>query len=313
MLKLLFEQISAARVVKLGRLLGMLLYFFDVPHRRLVGVNLKFCYPQWSRQQIRELCKRIFRNTGITLIEICQLAFISRKKLLSLFQVKDEANLVNALKLNRGVIIITAHIANWESGFAFAGCYFGRPLTGVARHLRNTRLDRWFYHLRTRFGNKIIFKKGALPEMRQTLRKGEIVALTMDQSRGKQAIGVNFFDHQATATPAAALLALRCKSPVVPMFCIREADGILTVHTASPIQIQNSGDLRADLRINTQLMMDAVEDMIRRYPDQWIWFQRPWKKTYPRLYPAWEARRRRRKKRKNGKLSTSLNEAKRSP
>jgi KDO2-lipid IV(A) lauroyltransferase len=299
MLNVFIERIPNGYLVKLGKLLGMLFYFLSVPHRRLTRRNLKFCYPAMSSHHIRDLSKRIFRQTGITFLEILQSAFISKSYLLDTFQIEGREYLAKALKDDHGVIIVSGHLANWERGFQFAGCYFGRPITGVARNLRHARLDRWFYRLRTRFGNKIIYKKGALPKMRQTLRRGEMLALTMDQSRGKQAIGVKFFGRDATATPAPALLAMRCKSPVLPMFCFRGAAGNPTIHVDPPIKIQRTGDLRADLKANTQRMMTAVEDMIRRYPDQWIWFQRPWKKTYPELYPEWEARRKRRKKNQN--------------
>ena len=199
-------------------------------------------------------------------------------------KVKGVEHATDALKQNRGAVVISAHLANWELGFVFVGCYFGWPMTGVARHIRMAWLDRWFYRLRTRFGNKILFKKGALPEMRQILRKGEMVALTLDQSRHKQAIEINFLGHKATATPSAALLAMRCKSPVLPSFCMRDADGRLYIELAPPIKMQRTEDLRTDLQANTQKMIDAIEDRIRKHPQDWIWFQKPWKKTYPNLY-----------------------------
>jgi KDO2-lipid IV(A) lauroyltransferase len=293
MLPTYIANIPRRHIVKTGRLLGILMYFLIVPHRRLVRRNLQFCYPQWSRDQIDKLSREIFRNAGITFIEIWQMAFFSREDLLGMVKkVQGMKHAVNALKQNRGAVMVSAHLANWELAFIFGGCYLGRPVTGVARHIRLPWLDRWFYRLRTRFGNKIIFKKGALPEMRQILRKGEILVLTLDQSRHKQAIEIMFFGHRATATPAAALLAMRCKSPVIPCFCIREPDGSLTIQIAAPLKMEKTGDLRADLQINTQKMVDAMEAMIRRYPEQWIWFQRPWKKTYPQLYPEWTARRR---------------------
>jgi lauroyl/myristoyl acyltransferase len=30
-----------------------------------------------------------------------------------------------------------------------------------------------------------------------------------------------------------------------------------------------------------QLITDAVEDMIRKYPEQWFWVHKRWKKYYP--------------------------------
>lgn len=298
MLRTFIANIPHRHIVRIGRLLGILMYFLDVPHRQLARRNLQFCYPHWSRDQIGKLNREIFKNAGITFFEIWQMAFFSREKLLDMVkQVKGAEHATNALKQNRGVLLFTAHLANWELGFLFAGCYFGQPLTGVARHLRLAWLDRWFYHLRTRFGNKIIFKKGALPEMRQILRNGGMLGLTLDQSRHKQAIEVTFFGHKATATPAAALLAMRCKSPVLPSFCLRDAAGRLFIELAPPLKMQRTQDLRADLQANTQQMINAMEDQIRRHPEQWIWFQRPWKETFPNLYPRWTARRLKKKKR----------------
>jgi KDO2-lipid IV(A) lauroyltransferase len=106
--------------------------------------------------------------------------------------------------------------------------------------MRNTVLDRLVHKLRTRFGNKIIYKKGALPEMTQTLRQGQILGLLMDISRRFDGVEVQFFGRRATATPAAAMLALRCKSPVIPVFCHRNPRGELVIK-AEPPKIRNNG------------------------------------------------------------------------
>jgi KDO2-lipid IV(A) lauroyltransferase len=151
--------------------------------------------------------------------------------------------------------------------------------------------------LRIRFGVKIIEKKGALPVMRQTLRRGEVIALLIDQSKRSESVVVNFFGKKVTAPPAAALLALRCKCPVLPSFCVREKTGQLTIRVGSPLNLEHTGDLRADLITNTQMMTDMTESAVRAYPDQWFWMHKRWKKHYPYLYPEYYARRRRRKQR----------------
>ena len=285
-------------IIFFGKLIGILLYFFDRPHRLIVMRNLQFCYPESSRRYIKELGKNSFKNAGITFVEIFQSTFISRQDLSGMFRIRGEENLVNALKGEKGVIIISGHLANWEVGLQFLGCYFGKPMTGVARRIRYNWLDQWLQHLRTRFGNKIIYKKGALQSMMQTLRGGGIVGLLIDQSRRKQGVEVTFFGREATATPAAALLAIRCKSPVLPAFCVREDSDQLTIHIKPPLQLKRTECLRSDLRSNTQIMINAVEEMVREYPDQWMWHLRPWKKAYPELYSEWEARRQRRKRKK---------------
>ncbi len=296
--------IPRKHIIFCGKLLGVLLYFFDIPHKKLVKRNLQFCYPEWSRHQINELSKGVFKNAGISFLELVQSTFISREDLLGMFRVRGEEHFIDALRGDKGVIVISAHMANWEVGLQFFGCYFEKPMTGVARKMRYGWLDHWLHSLRTRFGNRIIYKKGALPAMTQALRRGGIVGLLVDQSRRRQGVDITFFGREATATPAAALLAIRCKSPVFPMFCIREDDGQLTIHIKPPLQLKRTKDLRSDLQSNTQIMIDAVEEIVREYPDQWMWYQRPWKKAHPELYPEWEARRQRRKKRKKKRAAS---------
>jgi hypothetical protein len=48
-------------------------------------------------------------------------------------------------------------------------------------------------------------------------------------------------------------------------------------------------------------MIDVVEEMVRKYPDQWFWLLKPWKVHYPNLYSDWDARRRMRKTKKKRK------------
>jgi hypothetical protein len=103
-------------------------------------------------------------------------------------------------------------------------------------------------------------------------------------------VEVNFFGRRATATPAAALLGLRFKSPVIPAFCHRKSNGDLIVQIEPPVEIQRTKSLRSDLQFNTQLITDRVEDAVRKYPEQWNWMLKRWKDYYPDLYPKVEKR-----------------------
>lgn len=293
-------RIPKSCILKTGKFLGICLYLLDKPHRRLVRRNLQFCYPEWSVNDIRKMSRQIFKHTGITIIEILQSPFLSCEDLLTGFRfVSGEQYFIDALKdTNKGLIVAACHMGNWEVGLPYFGCIIDRPLTAVARKIGIKWLDDWFDFLRTRLGNKIIYKRGAWQKMVQTLRNAEVLLITMDQSRYKQAVEITFFNHKATATPAAAMAAIRCRCPVLPMFSVREADGMQAITVYPPIEMQRTGDLRRDLQINTQKIIDAMEDMIRKHPEQWVWFQRPWKKTHPELYPEWEARRQKRKKEK---------------
>jgi len=286
-----------------GKILGALIYYLDMPHRRIVTRNLKFAYPEWADDEICRVSRRIFQNLGITILEILQMAFFSKEDFLRNIRIRGKDNLLNAIEGGKGVIIISAHLGNWEAASLFAPCYFGYPVTSVARKIESGIINRWLFKLRTRFGNSIIDKEGALPEMTQTLRDRKMLALMIDQGTTKsEGVELLFYGKKVTVTPAAAMLALRCKSPVLPVFCIREEDRKLTIIIEPPVQLVRTKDLRDDLRTNSQTMTDEIENAVRRYPDQWLWLHKRWKRFYPELYPEYIARRNRRRAKRVKKM-----------
>ena len=288
-------------ITGLGKILGCFLYFLDIPHRRIVLRNLQFIHTEWPRNPIHKLAKRIFQQLGITILEFLQMPYILREELVSNVQIEGQEILEEALAKQKGVVLISAHIGNWEIGWQICPIYLQRPVTGVAKKLRNVWLNRLIHNRRIRYGNRILYKKGALPDMVQTLRQGEIVGLLMDISRRFDGVEVKFLGRRATATPVAALLALRYKCPIISAFSYRNAKGQLIINIEPPIEIQRAHDLRTDLEINTQLITDRVERAIRNYPEQWNWMLKRWKEFYPTLYPENPQRLRKIKKKEQKK------------
>jgi Kdo2-lipid IVA lauroyltransferase/acyltransferase len=280
------------------------MYGIDVRHRRIVRRNLKFVYPEWSTERVKRKSKRVFQNLGITILEICQMSCFSRDDIINKVKIRGEEHLLNAMHNDKGAILISAHLGNWEIGLLYLVLHFNLPIVSVVRRLRNNLVNRWIHRLRTRFGNRIIDKDDALPEMVRVLRQGKILGIMIDQgTKSSLGVKITFFGKYITATPAAALLAMRCKSPVIPIFCNRNDDGMLSINIEPPLILKKTDDLRTDLKTNTQIMTDAIEKAIRRYPEQWFWVHKRWRKYYPHLYPEELARRRRRRAIKNREIS----------
>ncbi len=289
--------IPQKRIAMAGRLLGLLAYILDTRHRRIVKRNLQFVHPEWSRDRVRDLSISVFKSTGVTFLEICQTICFSRDDILRKVRIRGEGHLLSAMKRQKGVIMISAHLGNWEMGHMFVRCYFGKPVLLVARQIESRTLRRWINGLRARFGGVVVDKKRALPRMARALQQERaLMPLLIDQgTRLSQGVEVTFFGRTTTATPAAALLARRYDTPVLPVFCVRGADAGLTLVIEPPLCLQRTEDPDADLKVNTQLMTSAIEKTVRAYPEQWFWFHKRWKRHYPYLYREDLARRQRRK------------------
>jgi KDO2-lipid IV(A) lauroyltransferase len=207
------------------------------------------------------------------------------------------------MKSPKGVILVSAHLGNWEMAHLFASCYLQKPLVLVARPIESRSFNRWINGIRSRFGNVVFDKKRALPKMARALQQGRPLGLLIDQgTKLSMGVEVTFFGRTTTATPAAALLARRYNVPVVPAFCIREADARLTLLVKPPVNLQRTGDPDADLKANTQRMTSVIEEVIESYPEQWLWLHKRWKRHHAYLYPE-DTAIRRRKARKRARSS----------
>jgi KDO2-lipid IV(A) lauroyltransferase len=302
-LKSFVAKIPDAHLLFFGKILGNILYHIVVPQRRIVRRNLLFSLDESAPQQIQSMIKRIFQHFGITTLELLQMACLSKQELVSRIHAEGKEILIEALSKQKGIVLITAHLGNYEMAAQYIPCLLELQMSVVAKKMRNVRLNRFIHNLRTRFGNRVIYKKGALPEMMQTLRQGAVVGILMDISRRFDGVEVNFLGRRATATPAAALLGLRCKSPIIPAFCHRNPKGKLIVRIEPPVEIKRTKDLRSDLQFNTQLITDRVERAVKNHPEQWNWMLKRWKEFYPSLYPESEKRLERIKKKEKKRRS----------
>ena len=277
-------KIPQKKIIRLGKSLGLLIYNIDIRHRRIVRRNLKFAFPEWSWAQILHVTRRVFENFGVAIFDIIQLSCIPNEKLLLKVRIDGKENLKYVLN-SKGTIIISGHLGNWEMAMQFAASYLGERLLAIARKIDFAPLDRWVYRHRTRFGGEVIDKAGALPDMTKTLRSGNVLATLIDQgTKPGEGIDATFFNRKVLATPGIAMLAMRTKVPVIPAFCIRDKHGFRVILNP-PVTMQKTKDLRADIQVNTQRIMDNIENAVRNYPEQYFWFHKRWKIYYPQLYP----------------------------
>ena len=105
---------------------------------------------------------------------------------------------------------------------------------------------------------------------------------------------VDFFALPACTTPGPARLALLSRAPLLPVFLVRQGESERHHIVVLPeIEPARSGDRAADIVATTQRCSAVIEDMLRRYPEQWIWFHKRWN-TRPHGEPRIYASRRRR-------------------
>jgi KDO2-lipid IV(A) lauroyltransferase len=89
---------------------------------------------------------------------------------------------------------------------------------------------------------------------------------------------VKFFGIEACTATGLAHVALKTGAAVLPGFMVWEASERRYVLRFGPeLAFARTGDAQADILAATQVCTQAIEDWVRRYPDQWLWIHRRWK------------------------------------
>ena len=273
-----------------GAALGELFYLFDRGHRRIAFYNLRLAFPEQSDAEHRAILRRSCRNLGRVGAEWCHLGELSADTLPRYVTIDDTERWREALAAaaEHGAVILTAHLGNFEL-LAYAHGLLGHPITLVHKPMRNPLVDAAITRLRAQVGTVSLPKKTAAKAALRALHERCIVAIPADQNQTRSyGVFVDFFGVPAATTPGPARLAMLSRSPVVPVFLVRDGESDRhRIVVLPPVDMVRTGDRSADVLTNTQRCASVIESMLRRYPDQWIWFHRRWNtrpRGEPRLY-----------------------------
>ncbi len=180
------------------------------------------------------------------------------------------------LQQGRGVLFFTGHFGYWEI-HALAHALRFDPNSVLARPLDNPILDAMLEAIRTRTGNTVIQRRGAVRRILRTLASGRGVAILIDQHLHEaDAVYVGFFQRPAATTSALAALALRTGAPVVPVFALPLPHGRYRLIYEHPVE-PPLGDTPDAIREYTQRCTDVLEMYVRRHPELWLWMHRRWR------------------------------------
>ena len=140
----------------------------------------------------------------------------------------------------------------------------------------------WFNQFITRrfrrAGFGTLAKRGSLDDTLKLLEGGSIIVYVLDQYASKRdAVVVDFFGHPAGTFKSPALIAMSTGAPVIPSYSWREPDGTHVLRFEEPLVPIECEDVGEAIRQNTRAYNAALERMLLRHPEQWIWMHRRWK------------------------------------
>lgn len=244
--------------------------------RRVAYRNLSLAMPEADPVAVVD---GVFRSIARTIVAFAKFPSIRRDNVARWIRLEGGEHFDNALRQGRGVLFATAHLGNWELS-AYAHAMLREPMNVVVRPLDNPLIDGLVECRRGLSGNRPIFKKDYARAILKALADNQAVGILIDQNTapdtGGSSVFVDFFGLPASAGTGFAKLAAHSGAAVIPGFALwSDEEHRYVLRFYPPIPITGNAAL------DTQTLQSRLEEVIRAYPDQWLWIHRRWKTRPP--------------------------------
>ncbi|MCX8014724.1 MAG: hypothetical protein N2748_01775 [candidate division WOR-3 bacterium] len=234
--------------------------------RNVIKKNLQYCHQ--SKLWVKTL--KTFLNYGIYYVDLFRILTLNKTALKKLvLRAQGIDNLDRALQNKKGVILITAHLGNWD----LAGAYLtslGYPLTAVVEDI--PAMANLHNFLRTKTGMETVFTY-EIKKMINALHQNRVLVLLGDRDLTNRGLVANFLAGKKKIPNGPSAFALKYQAPIVlGYFVLDNKHKKYQTSISEPIYPQKN-QTNDEL---TQFIADQLSKYIKQYPTQWFVFQDEW-------------------------------------
>lgn len=264
-------------------MMGRVMYRLLPVRRKVVLGNMRQVFGDTkSADEIRALAERFYDHLAQLFFENLSLGWMNESRLRERIRVDNVEHILDASKLNKGILLLTGHFGNWELAPIGSLAHFPQfkhKFHVLRRTLGNKFIERIVFNRFYRAGLNVIPKRGSIDTVLEKLSQNEVVVFILDQYArpGKEGVEVEFFGRKAGTFKSLAMVARSTDAPVIPVVCYREGRGRHVIQCYPPVKWIERSDPDEEILVNTREYNRVLEKMILDHPDQWLWAHKRWK------------------------------------
>jgi KDO2-lipid IV(A) lauroyltransferase len=258
-----------------------ILYYAADYRKELVSNNLLIAFPEKTEEERKKIAKQFYLNFTDTVIESIKMISISRKELEK--RSNCEFDYINELiAKGRNIHIMAGHQFNWEFANLVYAMHVKIPFVGIYTPVNNKIFGKIFYKFRSSYGTIMISAKDFKNKMHDVFSSQYILALGADQNPGNpaNAYWLNFFGKPAPFVTGPGKGAVKNNTAVVFVGFEKMKRGHYKFHI---VPIAENGASRTPEQL-TVMYKNALEDIIRKDPSNYLWSHRRWRHEWKEGY-----------------------------
>lgn len=256
---------------RFSRPLAFLIRIAPIKRKKVIKINLKLAFPDWTDEKIETVYKQNIHSTAMAIIESLYTWWAPGFYMNNLGTVEGLDHLKAALDRGKGVIILGAHFTTLE----FSGRILSNehPVITLYRKQNNAAVNHVMVKGRHRCLEKII-PRDDMRTLIKSIKNNKLIWYAPDQHfTGKFSVEITFFGQPVSANATTSRLAKMTGAQVLPFSSVRDEQGHYTIVIEPPLENFPTQDIVKD----TQLIFDVFEKNIKRHPEQYFWLHRRFK------------------------------------
>jgi len=258
----------------LGKIVVLLVYAFSRKDRENLADNLSIALGKPHNDcSIRRTVRQTYVNYGQYMVDFFLIPQLPAHKVRTFVsEIRGETILERSLANGKGVILLSAHIGNWEIGGTILRL-LNYPLSVVAMPHNTKATNALVNHLRQDRGIKVIEMTLHSPfsglEIMGILRENGIVAMIGDKDFFGTGRTTVFFNRRISFPVGPVVMAMKSGAALIPSFVIRKSDGKYLGILEEPVPLDTGSNWKNHIDGNIEKTARIFEKYIRRYPSQW--------------------------------------------
>ncbi len=260
----------------LAIIMGQCLYCLPNPLKRTAKINLSLCFPEMSLKERQILLRKSLIESVNTALEMGAMWFWPIERLNKLNKgVIGFEHWQTLCQQGKGIISLTLHLGQWEFLGLLSQQYIAT--TCLYRPPKLADLDDFLVKARKRMGNTLVpTTVFGVKSLYTSLRQGNMAGILPDQDPGNSGVFAPFFGIEANTMTLVTKLAQRTHSPITIAYAERLPWGrgfISHIYEVDRQEITDSDPIIASRALNK-----AIEDCVRKKPEQYQWVYKRFKK-----------------------------------
>jgi len=224
-------------------------------------------------QTIREACGRVYEHFGRGCVDLLYDSRWDNKKIPAHVEYKNLEALDEALGHHKGVIVLSAHVGNWEFG-AMAMAAKDYPVTVIVHPNPNPKIHQIFVRRRQDRGVKVLLNSNCSRQSIRLLARNEVLGVAGDRLYGAQGISVSLFGRSVVIPRGPVHLSLLTGAPIVAASMLPR-DGIPSGYRLSfedPLYPPDASNPEKQKGFYQEAAL-MMERLIRANPTYWFAFE----------------------------------------